>query len=181
MGRYAGVHHFVEEMARVRQQLRARQYGPPNKLRILQSFDGQLFGIAGLERATLGEVAFEVRRVYLEATYASRRAESDDRPIVPRPAAPFGFPAIAHVRGAARHNQIMTMAEKHIAARKHQPAILDGPKIDLSANLFQAIPIRHDFAVNAQARHAAIGVDFETKVRPALLTGNRKWVRRVAV
>ena len=38
MGRYAGVHHFVEEMARVRLQLRARQYGPPYKLRILQSF-----------------------------------------------------------------------------------------------------------------------------------------------
>ena len=73
------------------------------------------------------------------------------------------------------------MAEKHVAARKHQPAILDRRQIDLAANLFQTIPIRHDFAVSAQARHPAIGIDFETKMRPALLARDCEWVRRVTI
>src|SRR6266699_2537947 len=73
------------------------------------------------------------------------------------------------------------LSEKHIAARKHKPTILDRGEIDLAADLFHTIPVRRSFTVNAQARHTTIGINLETKMGPAPIAGNRKLIQRVTV
>ena len=57
---------------------------------------------ARLEAARARRVALEVARVDLDAPNRARRAEADDRPVVPGPAAPLRFPAVAHVARVAR-------------------------------------------------------------------------------
>src|SRR5207249_10379519 len=94
------------------------------------------------------------------------RAELDDRPIVARPPAAFGLPAVAHVCSPARHDQIMTMSKEHITARNDQPSIFRGRKINLAAELFQAIPVGHNLAIHSQPRHAPIRIDLETQMSP---------------
>jgi hypothetical protein len=79
-----------------------------------------------------------------------------------------GFPAVAHVYRSPRHDQIVTVAKEHIATGKHHAATLNRRQINLTANLLEAIPIRNDFAKHTQTRDATVGVNFETKVRPAV-------------
>src|SRR6266511_4103789 len=73
------------------------------------------------------------------------------------------------------------MTEEHVAARQDHAAIFHRREIDLTANLFQAIPVRQGFAINAQPRDAAVRKDLETKVGPSLIAGNSEWVQRIAI
>src|SRR3979411_2937890 len=100
----------------------------------------------------------------------ARRAEFDNYPIVTWPTTSFRFPAVAHVRRSSRHDQIMTMAKKHVAAREYEPAILNRSEIDVAPDAFETIPIGRHFAKYSQSRYAAIGINLQTQMSKALLT-----------
>ena len=55
--------------------------------------------------------------VDLDPPHRPRGAEADDRPVIARPAPALRFPAVAHVRGVAGHDQVVPRAEEHVAAR----------------------------------------------------------------
>src|SRR5256885_9200076 len=120
-------------MTRVGLQFCARQHWLPGKLRILQRFELSIGSMTTFERTTLGKISFEPGSVDLETPKVARSAEPNDRPIITRAAPSFGFPTITHIQRAARHNQVMTMAEKHVATREHQSAIFYRGQIELTA------------------------------------------------
>src|SRR5688572_31191629 len=91
-------------------------------------------------------------------------SELDDGPIMAGAATAFRFPAVAHVGGAARHDQVVTMSKEHVAARDHECAVFDGCEIDVAAGTFEPFPLRRDDAVNAQPRDAAVREDLEPQV-----------------
>ena len=127
-----------------------------------------------LSRALIAElrVAFEVTRVDLDAPDGPGRAKPDDRPVVTGAAPSLGLPAVAHVERASRHNQIVTMAEEHIAAREDAPALLYRRQINLAATHQQSLPVGQDLSVNAQAGHTSIGVNLQAQVRKAALVAD---------
>jgi hypothetical protein len=100
---------------------------------------------------------------------------------VSRAATAFGFPAVTHVRGSARHDEIVPMAKKHVAAREHATAVFYCREVQVAANLPQPIPWWSNFPVNTQARDAAVGINLETQMRPTLVATDRKRIFRVAV
>src|SRR5689334_7467 len=110
-------------------------------------------GVCRFQRTALGEVALEVRRVDFERVNMTRMSELDDGPIVSWATPPFCFPAVAHVRGASWHDQVVPVTKEHVAARKHERAVFGGGEIDVARTL-QSFPIGHDFAVHTQARYA---------------------------
>ena len=152
-----------ERVARVRLERRARHQLLPvpaaRQVRARRVVRG-----ARLEAARPGRVALEVPRVHLHPPNRARGAETDDRPVVPGPAAPPGFPSVAHVRRIARHDQVVARPEEHVAAGDDQAAVLGGGEIDLAAPP-QARPVGDDLAVDAQPRDAAVGKDPQAQVR----------------
>ena len=89
----------------------------------------------------------------------------------PGPRRRLRFPAVAHVRRIAGHDQVVPRAEEHVAARHDDAAVLGGGQVDLAAQS-QPLPVGHHFAVDAQARDAAVGKDPQPQVR------RRRRVRR---
>src|ERR1041385_1278896 len=69
-----GVCYFVKEVTRVSLQLRPRQHGFPNKLRVLQFLNRRLASIACFERATLGKISFEPGRIDFQTLDVTARA-----------------------------------------------------------------------------------------------------------
>src|SRR5262249_28415229 len=53
-------------------------------------------GEPSLQRATLGKVPFEIRRVHLGSNQPPRPSELEQSPIVPRLSPPPSFPAVRH-------------------------------------------------------------------------------------
>ena len=104
-------------------------------------------------------------------------AQLDDGPIVARTTPALRFPAVAHVCGAARHDQIVPISKEHITARKNQPAVFHCRKIDLAAELFQAIPVGKNLAIDSQTRYAAIRINLKTKIGPTISVGNSKRIQ----
>src|SRR6185503_21346898 len=104
-----------------------------------------------------------MRGVNFDAVNLSRAAELDDGPIMTWTTSSFCFPAVAHVCRATGHDQVVTVAEEHVATGKHEAAVFHRREIDV-ARALELIPIGDDFAVNAQPRHATIGEDLETKM-----------------
>src|SRR3989449_6385415 len=119
---------------------------------------------ARLETAVTWRVAFEVARVDLDAPDCSWRAKPDDRPVVTGTATPPRLPAIAHVPRVAWHDEVVARSEKHVAARDDHASVLHCGEIDLAAPP-QPRPIRHDVAVDAQPRDAAVRIDPQPKMR----------------
>src|SRR3569832_1715760 len=101
----------------------------------------------------------------------SRTSELDDGPIMTWTTTPFSFPPVAHVSRATRHDEIVAVAEEHVATGKYEAAVFHCGEIDMAGAL-ELIPIRYDLAVAAQPRHAAIREDLETKMRDAFVVLN---------
>ena len=138
------------------------------------------FGRASVEAAHAWRVPFEMARVDLDAPNRARRAEPDDRPVVPGAAAPLGFPAVAHVPRVARHDQVVPRSEEHVAAGDDHAAVFDRGEIDVAAPA-QPLPVGHDVAVDAQPGDAAVGEDSQSHVRRGDRGVDREQVVRVAL
>src|SRR5688572_14995048 len=99
----------------------------------------------------------------------SRTAEPHDGPVVPRAAPTAGFPTIAHVRGSPGKDQVLAMAEEHVAAHDDPPSVLQRREIDVTA-ADECRPVRGNLSVDAQARHTAVRKDVEADVRDCGVT-----------
>jgi hypothetical protein len=135
----AHIHHFVKEMTSVCLQFRARSTGFQTN-RILQTFNWQPAALQASSEQLSGKFPLN-QEVSTSSRRICRAAPADDGPIVTGPAPPLGFPAVAHIYRSSRHDQIVTVAKEHVAARKHHAATLDCGQIYLAANLLEAIPI----------------------------------------
>ena len=86
---------------------------------------------APFEAAGAGRVALEVMGVDLHALDRAGGAEPNDRPVVAAAATAPRLPAVAHVRAAPGHDQVLAVAEEHVAARDDEAAVLHRREIDL--------------------------------------------------
>src|SRR5215213_558818 len=117
---------LFEEVSRVRLQARARQKLAPVFVFVgLAGREPALLPRADFERTALGEVTLEVRGVHFDAAYVSARAELYHAPVVAGAASSFSLPAVAHVGGAAGHDEVVTVAEELVARGDDEPAVLD--------------------------------------------------------
>jgi hypothetical protein len=117
--------------------------------------------------------------VQLQALHAAACREPHDRPVVAGAAAAARLPAVAHVRRAPGQDQVLAVAEEHVAAHHDEAAVLHRRQVQhLAAREPRGIGPR--FAVHAQPRHAAVGIDVEAQVRQALVTREGERVLRVA-
>jgi hypothetical protein len=69
--------------------------------------------------------------VHLDEAERALHAELEQRPVVAGAAAALGLPALAHVHGAAGHDQVVAHAEEHVAAREHLGAALGRGHVEL--------------------------------------------------
>ena len=137
-----------------------------------------LAGVAGVDRATIRVVAFEVIGVDHDLLDVPAPAELDDRPVVSRPAAAPGLPAVAHVRGAAGHDQVLLRAEEHVARRHHDATVLDRGEIDEPRWSGASASPGPRGRGRAKARDAAVGIDVEPEVSHAPVARDREQVLR---
>ena len=121
-----------------------------------------------------------MRRIDFDAPDVAGASQFDDAPVEPCAAPALGFPAVAHVLRLSGHDQIVPVPEKHIARLQHRAAVLGRRQIDLAVAFCERIPVGHDLAVNAEARHAAVRVNFQTQVRGAVFVIDPKRIFRVA-
>src|SRR5262249_34970777 len=117
MGGDADLRDLIKKVPRVGLQLRAGEERLPLKLRVLESFDRHIDGVTAFQRAALRKIALEPRSIDFQPANMTGLPEPDDGPIMAGPAPSLGFPAVTHVSGASRHDQIVTMTEEHVAAR----------------------------------------------------------------
>ena len=101
----------------------------------------QVFGLlrrfqAGLDRAAVGVVAFEVRRVDDDLLHAPERAEFQHRPVVARFAAAARLPAVTHVHAAPWGGQVAHRAIVLVVGDDPPPAVGHGQQVD---GLFGAV------------------------------------------
>jgi len=161
-------------MARVRLELSPGQDAIPGYRQIGQPFDTRVAGVAGLQRTALWKISFEVGRVDFNAMDLAWRSKPDYHPIMAWTTTPFCFPAVAHVDSTVRHNQVVPVPKKHIAAREHKPTIVNRCQIDIASAAFEPGPIRLNFTVDPEPCHATIGINHETQVRKPLIVLNGK-------
>src|SRR3954470_21575989 len=90
--------------------------------------------------------------------------ELDDRPVVARPAPAFRLPAVVHAEGWAGQDEIVAVAEEHVAAARDEPAVFHRREIDVAAVPRQALPVRRDLAVDPQPGDAAVRINVESQV-----------------
>src|SRR5215472_4013529 len=131
-------------------------------------------GEPSLQRATLGEVPLEMRRVHFDSNQLSRASELENSPIVPRPAPPASFPAVRHALGAPWHDEVLPAGEQLVARRQHAAAVLQPSEIDEAPLAEDLLPIWRDVAVEAKTSHAPVRVDMQANVRPRFIAGDRK-------
>src|ERR1700682_693070 len=81
------------------------------------------------------------------------------------PAAAFRLPPVAHVVGAARHDEVVLGPEEHVAAGQYLAAMLHGREIELVSESSASPPFRDDLAMYAKPGHTAIGIDLQPQVR----------------
>src|SRR5579862_3816994 len=116
MRHFARIQQFLfEDVSRVRLQLRPRQYFLPGECAQSVRIDEAARRRTYFERTAFWKIAFEMGRVDLDARDFSRRAEANDAPIVPGPAATAGFPAVMHSGRTAGEDQVVARTKKHIA------------------------------------------------------------------
>ena len=117
---------------------------PPESI-ARQRFEVLLVRSRPFEGRALRVVALEVVGVDLDPLEEAGRPESQDQPVVAGTAAAAGLPAVPHVRGAARHDQVVLGAEVHVARAEDEPAVPDGGQIQqaiivLATNGIDAMP-----------------------------------------
>src|SRR5262245_15626275 len=145
----------LEHIAPVRLQRRARhQRDPPLHPGVA----------ATLETARARRVPLEVTRVHLDAPYGSDSAQTHARPVVTGAAPALRFPAVAHVRRVARHDQVVTRTIEHVAACDDEATMLRRGQVDIAAAR-EPRPIGHDVAVNTKPRDAAIRENAQPQMR----------------
>src|SRR5687768_18443765 len=116
----------------------------------------------------------------LDAANRSWAAEPDDRPVVSRPSATARLPSVSNMCRSAGKDEILAMAEEHVAAHYDPPAVLHRCQIDVT-RADERGPIGGDLAVNTKARDSAIGKDVETNVSQRLVVLHLDQVARVAL
>src|SRR6185295_3742012 len=95
----------------------------PNDGQIRQILFGQVGRTGCFKRTTLRKVPLEPGGIYLHATNLAGSAKLNGHPVVTRATAPFRFPTVTHIRCPTGHDEIVTMAKKHVAAGEYQRAI----------------------------------------------------------
>src|SRR5438034_696038 len=119
--------------------------------------------IAALDAARRRRIALEMIRVELRAYDRAASREANDRPVVSGASAPFRLPAVSHMRGAAGQDEVLSMAEEHVAANDHVTAVLHRRQIDTVT--LERLRLETDFAVRPEARDTAIRIDIEPQMR----------------
>ncbi len=89
--------------------------------------------------------------------------QRDDAPVVARLAAAAGFPAVAHVDAAARHQQAGSQPEVLVVDLDHVGAVLHRGQVE-QRGAVRALPVDLRLAIHAQARDAAVRVDVHAQV-----------------
>src|SRR2546429_4832630 len=85
--------------------------------------------VASLEARALGEIALEVGRVQIDVLDHAALPEAQHHPVMTRaPPAPR-LPAIAHVAGRSRHDEVQRLAEELIARGERNAAVLHRAEI----------------------------------------------------
>ena len=147
----------------MRLQRRLRHDGGPWKCRVHQLLDTGAGKAAYLDHACTGCVALVVIGVQLHTLDGAGTAQTYDRPVVARAPPALRFPSVAHVRGSAGQDEVLPMAEEHVATDHAEAAILQRGQVDgCIADSFLHWP---HITVHAKPRHAAIRKDIEPKVR----------------
>ena len=78
---------------------------------------------AAFDEAAFGIVSLEMSRVYFDGFNFSRMAQFDDNPVMGvgiDPAFSTCLPAVTHVNGSARHDQIIFGSKKIVIARNNK-------------------------------------------------------------
>src|ERR1700688_2890232 len=171
---------FFVRVPGIRLQLRPRQYFLPGKGAERAWIDEVARRGAYFERTAFRKIAFEMGSIDFDAADVSRRAQTHDTPIMSGPAAAARFPAVMHPGRAARENQIVARAEKHVARNNHPAAVLDGGEVHFASRAIERRPVWDDFAVDTKTRHTAVRINFETQVRGPVRWLERKWISSVA-
>src|SRR5437868_12199028 len=96
-----------------------------------------------------------MNRIDDDALDSSFMPELHDHPVVTRAATPLRFPAVTHVHAASRHDEVVTMAEEHVARFNDARTVLDCREVDFAA-LCELRPVRCRLAMHAQAGHTAV-------------------------
>ncbi len=125
--------------------------------------------------AALRKISLIVQRIDFDALDDAVGCELDDTPVIMFATAAARFPSIVHSRGAAGENQIVAGAEKHVAGFDDAAAIFYGSQIDEIAKCF-----RNNFAVDAQAGDASVGINMEAQMGVAIRIVDREKILRVA-
>jgi hypothetical protein len=174
----AGLQLAREEVAMVGLEFDLRQQLLPARTR--EIVDPGAWQQAALDRCAIGIVALEVVRVDLDPADRPGGAEADDRPVVPRPAAPPRFPPVAHVRRAPRHQQVVLRAVVHVADGEHDPAVPDGGEVDHATRGCHHRPVHRHLAVGTQPGDATVRIDVQPQVGPGPAVVHGDEVVRVA-
>src|SRR5260221_6929278 len=119
-----------ERMQLVRAELRPRQDLLPTRGIACKRREARLSRPAAFEGGALRVASLEMVRVDLDPVEDSGGAEPQDEPIMSRTAPPTRLPAVAHVRGAAGHDQVVLGAEVHVAGAEDEPAVPDRRQVE---------------------------------------------------
>ena len=128
------------------------------------SCDGRI-DVTRLDGTTVGEVSFEVIRIDFDAADIPWNAQLQDDPVIARATATLGFPAVAHVFGAAGHEQVERRSVELIARGDRAASVFNCCEIDLPT--CEALGARRDVTMNPQARDAAVGIDSQPQMSEA--------------
>ena len=167
-------------MRGVRLEARLREERSPAV--VLRSVGVAVRARGDVDRAEVGRVALEVQRVDDRALDRALRRETDDDPVGARTAPALRLPAITHVHAAAGHDQVVARAEEHVVAGDDETAVLRRREVDELRAVAPAHPARarHDVAVHAETRDAAVRVDVEAQMGEPLRDVDLEAVLRIA-
>ena len=91
--------------------------------------------VAELDHTAARRISLVVIRVDLDAMQRASRGQLHDRPVVPLPAPATRLPAITHVCRSARHDEVVPVAEEHVAAEQRLAAVLGRGEVYLGARM----------------------------------------------
>ena len=124
-------------------------------------------GVAAFERAAPGGVALEVGGVDLDALERAAPSQLGRSPSRGPARAAASSPSRRPCRRRAGHDQVVAVAEEHVAAGDDQAAVLHRREVDLAGGRTSRGQSGSDLAVDAQPRDAAVREDVEPQVGDA--------------
>ena len=110
------------------QFLLGQQHIPEHALRDQRGFSAALHK-SRLNRTAVGEVAFEMASVHFYTLYRAHLPQSHHTPVVAGFTPTTGFPAIAHIHAAARHEQVAGQPEMLVVSGHHIAAVFHTDQI----------------------------------------------------